>query len=105
MNDKKIKEAIQQYIETKADNMLSETEERHDLSSLDEKVYATLGAKQDKRKTTAAWSFKKISVLAASFVLIIGLSITAVWILNKVFHVRRRSICYYRVRRNYPFQC
>lgn len=37
MNDKKIKEAIQQYIETKADNMLSETEERHDLSSLDEK--------------------------------------------------------------------
>ena len=38
MNDKKIKEAIQQYIETKADNMLSETEERHDLSSLDEKV-------------------------------------------------------------------
>ena len=40
MNDKKIKEAIQQYIETKADNMLSETEERHDLSSLDEKVYA-----------------------------------------------------------------
>lgn len=29
------------------------------------------------------WSFKKISVLAASFVLIIGLSITAVWILNK----------------------
>lgn len=68
MNDKKIKEAIQQYIETKADNMLSETEERHDLSSLDEKVYATLGAKQDKRKT---------------FVLIIGLSITAVWILNK----------------------
>lgn len=63
MNDKKIKEAIQQYIETKADNMLSETEERHDLSSLDEKVYATLGAKQDKRKTTAAWSFKKISVL------------------------------------------
>ena len=82
MNDKKIKEAMKQYIETQADNILSEAEERHDLSSLDEKVYATLGANQDKRKTPVAWSFKKISALATSFVLI-GLSITAIFMLNK----------------------
>ena len=83
MNDKKIKEAMKQYIETQADNISSESEEKHDLTSLDEKVYATLGTNQNKHKTAAVWSFRKISVLAASFVLIIGLSITAVWILNK----------------------
>lgn len=43
MNDKKIKEAMKQYIETQADNISSESEEKHDLTSLDEKVYATLG--------------------------------------------------------------
>ena len=42
MNDKKIKEAMKQYIETQADNISSESEEKHDLTSLDEKVYATL---------------------------------------------------------------
>lgn len=83
MNDKKIKEAMKQYIETQTDSFLSETEERHDLTSLDEKVYATLGANQDKRKTPVVWSFRKISALAASFILIIGLSITAVLLLNK----------------------
>lgn len=40
MNDKKIKEAMKQYIETQADNISSESEEKHDLTSLDEKVYA-----------------------------------------------------------------
>lgn len=39
MNDKKIKEAMKQYIETQADNISSESEEKHDLTSLDEKVY------------------------------------------------------------------
>ena len=36
MNDKKIKEAMKQYIETQADNISSESEEKHDLTSLDE---------------------------------------------------------------------
>ena len=51
MNDKKIKEAMKQYIETQADNISSESEEKHDLTSLDEKVYATLGTNQNKHKT------------------------------------------------------
>lgn len=50
MNDKKIKEAMKQYIETQADNISSESEEKHDLTSLDEKVYATLGTNQNKHK-------------------------------------------------------
>lgn len=83
MNDKRIKEVMKQYIEMQADNIMFESEERHDLTSLDEKVYAMLGANQDKRKTPIAWSFKKISALAASFILIIGLSITAIFMLNK----------------------
>ena len=37
MNDKKIKEAMKQYIETQADNISSESEEKHDLTSLDER--------------------------------------------------------------------
>ena len=74
MNDKKIKEAMKQYIETQADNISSESEEKHDLTSLDEKVYATLGTNQNKHKTAAVWSFRKISALAATFVLIISLS-------------------------------
>lgn len=53
MNDKKIKEAMKQYIETQADNISSESEEKHDLTSLDEKVYATLGTNQNKHKTAA----------------------------------------------------
>lgn len=65
MNDKKIKEAMKQYIETQADNISSESEEKHDLTSLDEKVYATLGTNQNKHKTAAVWSFRKISALAA----------------------------------------
>ena len=83
MNDKKIKEAMKQYIETQADNISSESEEKHDLTSLDEKVYATLGTNQNKHKTAAVWSFRKISALAATFVLIISLSITAIFLLNK----------------------
>ena len=83
MNDKKIKEAMKQYIETQADNISSESEEKHDLTSLDEKVYATLGTNQNKHKTAAVWSFRKISALAATFVLVISLSITAVFVLNK----------------------
>lgn len=83
MNDKKIKEAVKQYIETQTDHILSESEEKHDLTSLDEKVYATLGAKRDKRKTSVTWSFRKIGALAASFALIISLSITAIFLLNK----------------------
>ena len=66
MNDKKIKEAMKQYIETQADNISSESEEKHDLTSLDEKVYATLGTNQNKHKTAAVWSFRKISALAAT---------------------------------------
>ena len=68
MNDKKIKEAMKQYIETQADNISSESEEKHDLTSLDEKVYATLGTNQNKHKTAAVWSFRKISALAATFI-------------------------------------
>ena len=45
MNDKKVKEAMKQYIEMQADNILSESGARHDLSSLDEKIYATLDTK------------------------------------------------------------
>ena len=41
MNDKKIKEAMKQYIETQADNISSESEEKHDLTSLDEKALRT----------------------------------------------------------------
>ena len=37
MNDKKIKEAMKQYIETQADNISSESEEKHDLTSLDKR--------------------------------------------------------------------
>ena len=76
MNDKKIKEAMKQYIETQADNISSESEEKHNLTSLDEKVYAMLGTNQNKHKTAAVWSFRKISALAATFVLVISLSIT-----------------------------
>ena len=83
MNDKKIKEAMKQYIETQADNISSESEEKHDLTSPDEKVYAMLGTNQNKHKTAAVWSFRKISALAATFVLVISLSITAVFVLNK----------------------
>ena len=57
--------------------------ERQRDTSLDEKVYATLGTNQNKHKTAAVWSFRKISALAATFVLIISLSITAVFVLNK----------------------
>lgn len=56
MNDKKIKEAMKQYIETQADNISSESEEKHDLTSLDEKVYAMLGTNQNKHKTAAVWN-------------------------------------------------
>lgn len=83
MNDKKIKKAIQQYIEKQTDTISSEAKEAHDLSALDRKVYATLDKKQDRHKMTATWSFKKISALAASLVLIIGLSITAIFLLNR----------------------
>ena len=83
MNDKKVKEAMKQYIEMQADNILSESGARHDLSSLDEKIYATLDTNKDKRKTPFVWSFRKISAIAASFVLIISLSITAIFLLNK----------------------
>lgn len=83
MNDKKIKEAMKQYIETQADNILSESEEKYDLSSLDEKVYVTINGKQDNKKTSVMWSYKKAAMLAASFFLIIGLSITTIFLLNK----------------------
>ncbi len=83
MNDKKIKKTMKQYIETQTDAILSEAEKKHDLTSLDEKFYATLGTKQPKRKTPVAWSFRKIRALAASLVLMIGLSIAAMLILKK----------------------
>jgi len=83
MNDKKIKEAMKQYIETQANRISSKAEEKHDLSSLDEKVYAILNTKQEKKKTSVIWSYKRITVLAASFLLIIGLSITLGFLLNK----------------------
>ena len=83
MNDNKIKEAMKQYIETQADNISSESEEKYNLKSLDEKVYSTLGTNQNKHKTAAVRSFRKISALAATFVLIISLSITAAFVLNK----------------------
>lgn len=51
MNDKKIKEAMKQYIETQADNISSESEEKHDLTSLDEKVYAMQCSAQIKTST------------------------------------------------------
>lgn len=95
MNDKKIKEAMKQYIETQADNILSESEEKHNLASLDEKVYAMLGANQNKHKTPVVWSFRKISALAATFVLIIGLSITAIFVLNKEsVHIVQNDVNY-----------
>ena len=83
MNEKKIKEAMKQYIETETIKILSESEEKHDLSSLDEKVYATIVENKVKPKASAVLSFRKISAIAAAFVLIIGLSVAAVFILNK----------------------
>lgn len=83
MNDKRIKETIKQYIETQTDNILSEVEEKDDFTSLDKKVYATLSENQEKRENHSVLSLKKIGVLAASFVLIVGLSITAIFISNK----------------------
>ncbi len=83
MNDKNIKEAMKQYIDTQADSALSESTEQHDFSSLDEKVYQTIGAKQERKARTVTWSIRKISTLAASFLLVIGLSITAIFMLNK----------------------
>lgn len=83
MNDKQIKEAMKQYVENQADKIISESQEKQDLASLDEKVYATLNAKREKKKTTVIWSYKKITALAASFLLIIGLSITLGFLLNK----------------------
>ena len=74
---------VKSQLETQADNISSESEEKHDLTSLDEKVYAMLGTNQNKHKTAAVWSFRKISALAATFVLVISLSITAVFVLNK----------------------
>lgn len=83
MNEKKIKEAMKQYIEMQTDNILSEPKDEHDFSSLDEKVYADIHANQEKRKGAAVLSFRKISVIAASLFLIIGLSISAAFITNK----------------------
>lgn len=82
MNDKKIKEAMSRYIEGQADKIISESQENQDLASLDEKVYATLNAKREKEKTTVIRSYKKITALTASFLLIIGLSITLGFLLN-----------------------
>ncbi len=83
MNDKNIKEAMKQYIDTQADSALSESTDRHDFSSLDEKVYATIGATNEKQKKAVILSFRKISALAASFVLVIGLCITAIFMFSK----------------------
>ena len=79
MNDKKIKEAMKQYIETQADNISSESEEKHDLTSLDEKVYAMLGTNQNKHKTAAAmrrvfFIFTCFVVIYLFFVIIFGIS-------------------------------
>ena len=46
MKNKKIEQAMRRYIENQADNAFPETQEKHDLSSLDKKVYATLRAEQ-----------------------------------------------------------
>lgn len=83
MNDKKIKEAMSRYIEDQADKVISESQETQDFASLDEKVYATLNAKHEQKKSTVIWSYKKITALAASFLLVIGLSITLGFLLNK----------------------
>lgn len=83
MNDNKIKEAMSKYIEDQTEKIMPENQETRDLTTLDEKVYATLNASQEKKKTTIVWSYKKITTIAASFLLIIGLSITFGYFLNK----------------------
>ena len=83
MNDKKIKEAMHRYVEDQADKIISENPNTKDLSSLDEKVYATLNAPREKKKATIIWSYKKIAALATSFLLVIGLSVTLAFFLNK----------------------
>lgn len=93
MNNKKVKKAMKRYIEMQADHILLESEKTHDLSSLDEKVYATINGKQD-NKISAMWSYKKIATLAASFILIIGLSITAILMLNKEPVNVAEDVCY-----------
>ncbi len=82
MNDKNVKEAIKQYVEIQVENNLSAPEDNHDLSALDAKVYATINAEQ-RRSQPIAWSFKKVSALATSFILVISLSIMAIFMLDK----------------------
>lgn len=82
MSNKELKEVMRQYIETQTDHILSETE-KYDLTSLDKKVYETINTNQNKRKTSGVWSYRKISVLAASIVLIVGLGISTIFILHK----------------------
>ena len=83
MSDKKIKETMKRYIEDQADKAISEVQETPNLSSLDEKVYATLNAKREKKKPHIVWSYKKVTALAASFLLIIGLSIMSIFLFDE----------------------
>lgn len=81
MRDKKIKEAMHQYIEGQADEMISACQETPDFASLDEKVYEMLNAEQE--KTSVIFSYKKIAAFAASLLFVIGLGITLSLFLKK----------------------
>lgn len=76
MKNKKIEQAMRRYIENQADNAFPETQEKHDLSSLDKKVYATLRAEQEKKRRHGR--YKKIAAAAACLALITRLSLTVV---------------------------
>lgn len=83
MKDKKIKDAMRQYIETQTDSVLPSVNEGCVPPSLDEKVYAMIGAEKSKQKPSASWPLKRIGALAAIFVLVVGCGIAVVWPLHR----------------------
>ena len=66
MKNKKIEQAMRRYIENQADNAFPETQEKHDLSSLDKKVYATLRAEQEKKRRHGRYERQDVPQRGAS---------------------------------------
>ncbi len=87
MDDKKGKQAMKMYVERKADKIVSEPGDNRPSPALDARVYATLGANASRQKPLRAWSVRKISVLAAVLVLIVGVGVTAVMLKREPAHV------------------
>lgn len=83
MKDKNIKKALNRYVETQAEQMSSDVTEPYELSALDQRVLTTIESSTPKPKNQITWSMRRISALAVSFILVVGLCITAVFMLNK----------------------